>query len=252
MSARRACLIAIAALLLGTVGAARGADIPVDLELVLAADVSRSIDDDEHALQREGYAVALTSPEVLRAIQGGVLRAIAVTFVEWAGYGEHDTVVGWTVIGDAASAAAVAKQLREKPREIIGSTSISSAIDHAVTLFDGNGIDGTRRVIDVSGDGINVSGRTVEDARDAAVAKGITINGLPIVNDRPSRPPWPEPPIDGYYRDHVIGGPGSFYVVVRNFESFGEFVRRKLIREIVGRETPNRFAAARPAGSRHP
>lgn len=246
MNARCACAAALLALVLGGSGTARGAGVPVDLELVLAADVSRSIDDEEHALQREGYAAALTDPAVLRAIGGGVLRAIAVTFIEWAGDDEQHVVVGWTVIRDAASAAAVAKQLREKPRGIIGSTSISGAIDFAMTLFGGNGIEGTRRVIDVSGDGINVSGRPVEAARDEAAARGVTVNGLPIVNDRPSRPPWPEPPIDTYYRDHVIGGPGAFYLVVRDFASFGEFVRRKLIREIVGRETRPRFAAARP------
>jgi len=243
MNARRALAVAAAFLLLAA-GATRAADIPVDLELVLTADVSRSIDAEEHALQREGYAEALTSAEVLRAIRSGVTRAIAVTFVEWAGAGEQAVIVGWTVIRDAASAAPVAAALRARPRSTIGSTSISGAIDHAMTLFDGNGIEGTRRAIDVSGDGINVSGRAVEDARDDAVRKGVTVNGLPIVNDRPSRPPWPEPPIDEYYRDHVIGGPGAFYVVAKDFASFGEAVRRKLVREIVGIAPDTRHAAA--------
>jgi hypothetical protein len=224
----------VVVILLAAAPAARGADVPVDLELVLAADVSRSIDDVEHALQREGYAEALTSREVLRAIRGGVLGAIAVTFVEWAGVDEADVVAGWMVIRDAASAVRFAQVLRDTPRLVRGSTSISGAIDRAATLFDNNGIEGTRRAIDVSGDGINVSGRPVEEARDEAVARRITINGLPIVNDRPSRPPWPEPPIDQYYRDHVIGGPGAFFVVAKDFASFGEAVRRKLVREIVG------------------
>lgn len=238
-------LRALAALVLfALVPAARGAEVPVDLELVLAADVSRSIDDEEHRLQREGYATALTSPEVLRAIGSGVLGAIAVTYVEWAGYGQAQTVVGWTLIRDAKSAAAFAGTLREAPRTFRGSTSVSGAIDHAMTLFEGNGFAGTRRAIDVSGDGINVSGRAVEDARDEAVRRGVTINGLPIVNERPSRPPWPEPPIDEYYRDHVIGGPGAFYVVARDFASFGEAVRRKLVREIAGRRAGGESQAA--------
>lgn len=231
--ARRALLSAAIGLALAPVSLA-AAETPVDLELVLAADVSRSIDEVEHGLQREGYAAALTSPEVLRAIRSGMIGAIAVTFFEWAGEEEQAVIVRWTVVRDAASAAAVAQQLRDRPRSLRGSTLISGAIDHAVRLFDGNGFEGARKAIDVSGDGINVSGRQVERARDDAVKKRITVNGLPIVNDRPSRPPWPEPPIDEYYRDHVIGGPGAFYEVARNFESFGTAIRRKLVREISG------------------
>ena len=232
--AARAAGALLAALLAFAPGAAPAAGVPVDLALVMAADVSRSIDAVEHTLQREGCAEALTSPEVLRAIGSGMIGAIAVTYIEWSGAGEQAVIAPWAVIRDQASAAAFARLLREKPRALYGSTSISGGIDYAVGLLEQSGFESTRRTIDVSGDGINVSGRAVEEARDDAVKKRITVNGLPIVNDRPSRPPWPEPPIDGYYRDHVIGGPGAFFVVAKDFASFAEAIRHKLVREISG------------------
>lgn len=215
---------------------ARAADIPVDLELVLAVDASRSIDDFEYKLQREGYIKALTDPEVLRAVTSGMLRRIAVTYVEWAGEDEQAALVGWTVIDGPEAAARFAAALMAEPRRFFGRTSISAAIDRAAPMFDGNGIEGTRRVIDVSGDGPNNRGRAPEAARDDAVRAGITINGLAIVNDRPSRARWDMERVDDHYRNRVIGGPGAFMMVVKDFQSFAEGIRRKLIREIAARE----------------
>lgn len=207
-------------------------DTPVDLELVLAVDASRSIDAFEYRLQRQGYAKALTHPDVLRAVTGGLLRRIAVTYVEWSGAGEQAVLVGWTVIDGPESAAGFAAALLAAPRAFYGRTSVSAAIDHAARLFDGNRMEGTRRVIDVSGDGPNNRGRPPEAARDDAVGAGITINGLAIVNDRPSRSRWDVERVDVHYRDRVIGGPGAFVEVVKDFRSFADGIRRKLIREI--------------------
>lgn len=245
INALRAAGALIAAILSFAPGAAWAAGPAVDLTLVLAADVSRSIDSVEHTLQREGCAEALTSADVLRAIRSGMIGAIAVTYIEWSGEGERAVIAPWAVIRDQASAEAFVRQLREKPRALYGSTSISGGIDFAVGLIERSGFESTRRTIDVSGDGINVSGRAVEEARDDAVKKRITVNGLPIVNDRPSRPPWPEPPIDGYYRDHVIGGPGAFFVVAKDFASFAEAIRHKLVREISGLPAEPRTARRR-------
>jgi hypothetical protein len=225
-------LLSFALTALALAGPALGAEVPVDLELVLAADASRSIDEDEYDLQRRGYVSALTHPDIIRAILSGPIRAIAVTYVEWSAVTEQATLVDWAVIRDAASARAFAERLAGAPRVFRSATSISGAIDYAARLFDGNGIEGTRRVIDVSGDGPNNSGARSETARDAAVAKGVTINGLAIVNDRPSRPPFPEEPVDRHYARAVIGGPGAFMMTVAGFETFGDAIRRKLVREI--------------------
>lgn len=227
-----AAMVALVAL----TGQPRAADTPVDLELVLAVDASRSIDEEEHALQRRGYVAALTHPDVLRAIQGGPIRAVALAYVEWSGASEQMTLVEWTVVRDAESARGFAARLAAAPRIFRSATSVSGAIDHTAGMFDGNGIEGTRRVIDVSGDGPNNSGRSSETARDDAVAKGITINGLAIVNDRPSRPPFPEEPVDQHYARAVIGGPGAFVMTVAGFETFGEAIRKKLVREIASRD----------------
>lgn len=229
MGLRRAVLFAALAVAGPTLAAT-----PVDLQLVLAVDVSRSIDSYEHQLQREGYAAALTSPEVLRAIRGGGLGRIAVTYVEWSGSGEAAALVGWTEIGDHAQASAFAEKLMTIPRRFFGGTSISTAIDFSAGLFADSGFDSGRSVIDVSGDGTNNSGRPSQDARDDAVKAGITINGLAIINDRPSRWPGPEPPLDWFYTHHVIGGPGAFLIVVKGFETFAESIAKKLVREIAG------------------
>lgn len=220
-----------AALVLGAATGWAGG-VPVDLELVLAIDTSRSIDDHEHKLQIDGYARALTDPDVLKAVRGGVLGTIAVTMVEWSGPAEQRVMVGWTAVRDEASAAAFAAALRGAGRTFNDGTSISGGLDFSMRLFGESGFEGTRRVIDVSADGVNNRGRPPQLSRDEAVAAGMTINGLAIINDRPSRLPYPEPPLDEYFRDNVIGGPGAFLIVVKDFESFAEAVRNKLIREI--------------------
>jgi hypothetical protein len=208
------------------------ADIKVDLELVLAVDASRSIDAFEYRLQRMGYAKALTHPAVVSAITSGPLRRIAISYVEWSGAVQQATLVGWTIIDGKASAAAFARKLTAAPRRFLGGTSISGAIGYSFRMFKGNGIQGARQVIDISGDGANNRGVPVETARDMAVRAGITINGLAILNDRPSRPPWPEEPVDIHYRTKVIGGPGAFMMVVKGFDAFAAAIRNKLIREI--------------------
>ncbi|MDX9861452.1 MAG: DUF1194 domain-containing protein [Rhodospirillales bacterium] len=227
----------LAAALMAVAGPDGGlrAEIPVDLELVLAVDVSGSVDADEARLQREGYLDALTHPDVVRAIAGGYRGAIAVSYVEWAGIGHRTVVAGWAEVRDAESARVLAARIGEAPVTRGMYTSISHAIDFAVPMFDNNGFAGARRVIDVSGDGANNEGRLVSLARDAAVAAHITVNGLPIVNDRVN--PFGRRQIadlDLYYRYCVIGGPGAFLVVAEGFGSFAEAIRRKLVSEIAG------------------
>lgn len=217
--------------------ASPAAALPVDLELILAVDVSRSIDADEARLQREGYVQALTDPRVIQAIQSGVHGRIALCYVEWAGVGLQFTLIDWTLIKDHASANAFASKLSEMPIQSHSRTSISGAIDYSVKLFGRNGYEGERLVIDVSGDGRNNDGRPAHLARNEAVAKGIVINGLPIVNDRPTFGFPPDANLDVYYETDVIGGPGAFMVVARSFEQFGEAILSKLIREIA--ETPS-------------
>jgi hypothetical protein len=218
---------------------------PVDLELVLAVDVSGSIDDQEARLQRDGYVKALLDPTIIRAITSGMLGRIAVTYFEWAGDEWQEPVIGWGLIDGVASARKYAARLADADLNAGPWTSISSAIDHAVTLFAANGFQGTRRVIDISGDGPNNTGWPVKMARDEAVARRVTINGLPIMNDRfnISRPPMAS--LDLYYRNCVIGGPGAFLVVARNFKDFARAIRRKLILEIAGiSPAPGRDRAA--------
>ncbi len=209
-------------------------DTPVDLELVLAVDISRSIDEGEALLQRQGYIRAFRDPEVIQAIRSGVLRRIAVTYFEWAGMTVPEVVVGWTLIEDEAGAFAEA--LGRIAPTAARRTSISRAIDFALPLFEGNGVEGTRRVIDVSGDGPNNWGARVTQARDRAVAMGVTINGLPILDVGGGMySNFNIPDLDLYYRDCVIGGPGAFIVVAADFTDFARAIRRKLILEIAGR-----------------
>ncbi len=208
---------------------------PVDLELALAVDVSGSIDEEEAQLQRDGYVAAFRDPAVIRAIEHGMLGRIAVAYYEWAGAGRVRVIVDWTLVSNANSAHAFAGQLTLEPPRTVRRTSISSAIDFGVPYFERNEFDGTRRVIDVSGDGANNSGDLVTRARDRAVAAGVTVNGLPIMNGRPGPFGWPPiEDLDLYYRDCVIGGPGAFLVVANSFDEFAEAVRRKLILEIAG------------------
>lgn len=214
--------------------AAPAAAEPTDLLLVLAADVSRSIDRAKFELQRQGYAAAIADPLVLDAIRSGRHRRIAICFVEWSG--AQKLVIDWTEIGDAESAHAFADRLIEAPRSFNDRTSISGGIDFAMTQFARAPFDGARRTIDISGDGDNNAGRDVSLARDEAVAQGVTVNGLVILTDRHnSFSPQHTNPIGGlekYYRDNVIGGPSSFVMAAQNFDSFGQAILNKLIAEI--------------------
>jgi len=235
--------------------AAARTDIPVDLELVLAVDISRSIDEEEAQMQRAGYRAALTDPEVMKAIQAGMLGRIALTYVEWAGEGTQQVIIPWTLIGSDQEAQGFADLLAQVPIRFAMWTAIGDAIDFSATLFEGNGFDGTRRVIDVSGDGPSNNGPRVDQARDRAAGAGITINGLPILNDRPSPGGFPGVAnLDLYYSDCVIGGPGAFIVPAQGFEAFGRAIRSKLLLEIAGINQinpPPPFHALRAAEIRH-
>lgn len=223
--------VVLASVLLFSAPSSR-AQTRVDLELVLAVDASRSIDAYEYRLQREGYARALRDPDVIRAIASGEYRRIALVYVEWAAQGQQAVLVDWTIIDGAPSAEKFAAALLAAPRRFFDATSVSGAIDFSARLFGARGIRGTRRVIDVSGDGPNNRGRRSSLARDDAVKAGITINGLAILNDRPSRPPWQEEEVDTHYKREVIGGPGAFIIVVKGFDQFAQAIRHKLLREI--------------------
>jgi hypothetical protein len=214
----------------------------VDLLLVLAADVSRSVDGPKYQLQREGYAQALSDPRVLNAIRSGINRRIAVCFVEWSGVGSQQVVIDWTLIDGPKAAREFGDKLMESRRSFADRTSISGAIEFSVAQFGRAPYEAKRRTIDVSGDGTNNSGRDVTDARDEAVALGMTINGLVILSDHPL--PWnPEhtnPPggLANYYRNNVIGGPGSFVMEAKDFNSFGQAIISKLIAEIADARMP--------------
>jgi hypothetical protein len=202
--------------------------IDVDLELVIAVDVSESMDWGEYALQRSGYAGAIAHPAFLRAVRSGLHRQIALTYVEWSSGRVQKVIVPWRLIDDAASAAAFAQALGTPPTTAGRGTSISAALAFGAGLFAENAFDGQRRAIDISGDGPNNSGPPVEETRDRLVEAGIIINGLPIL----IRPSPTFPAIDRYYADCVIGGPGAFVLPVRSAEEFATAIRRKLIQEI--------------------
>jgi hypothetical protein len=228
------------------IGSARADD--VDVALVLVTDVSRSIDDSEFKLEKDGYASAFTNPTVLDAIHGGSAGKIAVAYVEFAGTQEVHTVLDWTVIADKASAQAFVDRLAAAPRSFWGRTAISSGVDQAVQLLAESGMNAPRHVIDVCGDGTNNAGREITAARDDALKAGITINGLAIINDHPVS--WTfahvQPPggLANYYRDNVTGGPGSFVLEVHDFATFGEAMTRKLVQEIALDPATRRFAAS--------
>jgi hypothetical protein len=204
----------------------------VDIELVLAVDISYSMDPDELALQRDGYAKAITSREFLRALRDGIHGKIAVTYFEWAGAFEQKVVVPWRLIDGPESADSVAAEIASAPIRRAARTSISGALLFGMSLFDSNGYRGIRRVIDVSGDGANNHGQLVVVARDEVLSKGITINGLPIMLKRPSFSTMDIDMLDIYYEDCVIGGPGAFVVPVKEREKFIEAIRTKLVLEI--------------------
>jgi hypothetical protein len=220
---------------------AKAATLPVDLELVLAVDVSGSVDAVEARMQREGYIAAMTSDRVIKAIKSGPMRRIAITYVEWAGEQRQQTIMPWTVIENLEDAQNFMSQVADSPYVSIRGTSISAAIDYSVKLFVQSPFEGTRRVIDISGDGKNNHGRDLAAARADALAAGIVINGLPILNSRAGayeavgRRGWPsDPDLANYYQTQVIGGPGAFMVPAESFDSFAEAIRSKLMREIAG------------------
>jgi len=211
----------------------------VDVELVLAVDVSYSMDMDELAIQREGYAQAIVSKEFLQALKSGPNGKIAVTYFEWAASSDQKIIIPWRVIDGPETADAVANEIMKTPIRRASRTSISGAINFAMPLFDENPHRGLRRVIDISGDGPNNNGTPVVVARDAAVEKGVVINGLPIMVKEPSYSTMDIDNLDIYYEDCVIGGPGSFVVTIKEREKFKEAIRTKLLLEVAGR-TPER------------
>ncbi len=214
--------------------AAAAEEMDVDLELVLAVDVSRSMDPAEQDLQKDGYLAALEHPEVLAAIRAGFLGQIAVTYAEWAGPGSHQVIAPWALIDGRESAAAFADVIAARPVSYLHGTSISGALLFSSGLFEANGFRSTRQVIDVSGDGPNNMGLPVLDARDSVLRRGITINGLPIMIHADVIGGYSIPELDVYYEDCVIGGPGAFLVTVESIDRFAEAIRRKLVLEIAG------------------
>jgi len=222
----------------------------VDLALVLAVDVSRSIDEAEYDLQRKGYAAALSDPRVVRAITSGEHGQIALSYFEWSGELSQQLIVDWTVIHDVASAQNFAAQILAAPRPFANRTSIGVAIEYAIGLLGRSPHRATRHVIDVSGDGTNTNGVEPSAMRDAAVEQGVTINGLVINN--PNEMPWipwhTHPPggLDNYYRENVAGGPGAFVLKVEGFDSFATAIIDKLVREIA------QSGATRSVGSAAP
>ena len=211
----------------------------VDVELILAVDVSYSMDMDELAVQREGYAQAIVSKEFLQALKAGPSGKIAVTYFEWAATNDQKIIIPWRVIDGPETADAVADEILKTPIRRASRTSISGAINFAMPLFEQNPYRGLRRVIDISGDGPNNNGTPVTGARDAALEKGITINGLPIMVKEPSYSTMDIENLDFYYEDCVIGGPGSFVVSIKDRDKFKEAIRTKLLLEVAGR-TPER------------
>jgi Protein of unknown function (DUF1194) len=209
--------------------------VAVDVELVLAVDVSYSMDPDEQALQREGYIAGITSREFTQALQQGMNGKVAVTYFEWAGPGDQKIVVPWRLIDGPETAAAVAKEIAAAPYRRAAKTSISGALGFAKPLFDTSGYRGIRRVIDVSGDGTNNSGERIVPVRDDVIASGMTINGLPIMLKRPTPGSMDIENLDVYYEDCVIGGPAAFVVPIHERNQFKAATRTKLVLEIAGR-----------------
>jgi hypothetical protein len=229
------------ALTWGALAAPRLADFPgskatgsteVDVELVMAIDISYSMDFDELALQREGYAQAIASQEFLNALKQGSNAKVAVTLVEWAGVADQRIVVPWRLIDGAASAQAVSDEITRSPVRRAFRTSISGALMFSAALFEGNGFRGIRRVIDVSGDGTNNQGPPVTLVREEVLAKGIVINGLPIMLKEPAPGSIDIKELDIYYEDCVIGGPGAFVIPIREREKFKDAIRTKLVLDI--------------------
>ncbi|MBV9221383.1 MAG: DUF1194 domain-containing protein [Methylobacteriaceae bacterium] len=249
-------LLAVAAGVLGLFvslpAAAKGGPVAVDAEIVLAVDISFSMNDEEQRLQRAGYVEAIESAEFLQALKANQIGKIAVTYIEWASYGDEKVLVEWTLIDGPESARTFADRLAEAPFRRARRTSISGAIDASMRLFEGNGFAGARRVIDISGDGPNNDGRGVVAAREDAVEKGATINGLPLVNIRPYVGFADIQNLDVYYEDCVIGGPGAFMVPVSDTKKFVEATRTKLIEEIAEHAPAPTEPLIRPVNSAEP
>jgi hypothetical protein len=218
--------------------------IAVDVELVIAVDVSYSMDPDEQALQREGYVMALTSREFMQALREGANGKIAITYFEWAGQFDQKIIMPWRLIEGPESADAVAGEIASAPYRRASRTSIAGALIFAKPLFDNSGYRGLRRVIDVSGDGANNSGPLIVPTRDDVLSAGITINGLPIMLKRPTPGTMDVENLDVYYEDCVIGGPGAFVVPIRERSKFIEATRTKLVLEIAGRQPAPRVVPA--------
>jgi hypothetical protein len=219
---------AAALLLFMSLDAPAKAQSAADLKLVLAVDASGSVDATRFELQRKGYVAAFRDPQVLQAIRGGANRSIAVAMFQWTGPQLQAEIVPWTLVKDEASAESVASLMETTPRKIFsGGMSVSGAIDYSMKWFPQSPIKGERRVIDISGDGSNNRGRSVTRARAEAVAAEVVINGLPILA-------W-EPELDYYYKENVIGGPGAFMIVAKDFDTFADAILKKMIIEIAGR-----------------
>jgi hypothetical protein len=222
----------------------RPSAIPVDVELVLAVDISYSMDPEEQTLQKEGYIAALTSREFMQAIRQGMHGKIAITYFEWAGAHIQHMVVPWRVIDGPETADSVANDIARSPLRRGARTSISGALLYAMPLFDSSGYRGIRKVIDVSGDGTNNHGPLVTLTRDDVLTKGITINGLPIMLKRPNFGGMDLEELDVYFEDCVIGGPGAFVVPIRERNQFKDAIRTKLVLEVAGRMPKERVIPA--------
>ncbi len=251
MRAIRLLAAALAAVVV-VAGAAIAAE-PVDLLLVLASDVSRSVDTAKFKLQRDGYMAALSDPRVIEVIRSGPHGRIAICFVEWSGGEEQRVVIDWTLIDGTKAAQNLVSQLGEAPRSFANFTSISAGIDFSMAQLRRAPYESVRQTIDVSGDGTNNSGRSVIAARDDAVAQGVTINGLVILSEQPLEyDPYHTHPVGGldtYYRENVVGGPNSFVIVAETFNAFGKAMLNKLIAEIADAEHPSVRQFANLSGS---
>jgi Protein of unknown function (DUF1194) len=223
---------------------AQGTAMAVDTELVLAVDVSYSMDPDEQALQREGYVQALMSREFMQALKLGANGRIAITYFEWANVGDQKILLPWRLIDGPESADAVAAELAAAPYRRASRTSISGGLMFGQSLFASSGYQGLRRVIDVSGDGANNNGPPVTLVRDDVLAKGTTINGLPIMLKKPNLMTMDIEDLDIYYEDCVIGGPGAFVIPIKEREKFTEAIRTKLVQEVAGLTTVPRAVLA--------
>ena len=224
-ASRLLAALALAAAVLSNGVPAQAQQTAVDVELVLAVDASGSVSQERFLLQQRGYVAAFRDPRLLQAIRSGSARSIGVTMTQWTGPAMQIQVVPWAAISDEASMLAFADAIEKAPRQLFGGgTSISGAIEHAMTLFAKSEYKGARRVIDISGDGANNRGRAAADARDEAVQAGVVINGLPILAV--------EPFLDQYYWTNVVGGPNAFVIAVESYDAFAEAVLKKLIIEV--------------------